>query len=101
MLSTPEWYPLTVGLNQWNSQVHTDGGQAIYNLVITGSLLTIIPIVLAFLFMQRYWQSGLTAGSVNSETPAPPHFESCWRVTPRHRTNHSPVGSPANPITTK
>ena len=64
MLSTPEWYPLTVGLNQWNSQVHTDGGQAIYNLVITGSLLTIIPIVLAFLFMQRYWQSGLTAGSV-------------------------------------
>jgi multiple sugar transport system permease protein len=64
MLSTPEWYPLTVGLNQWNSQVSTDGGQAIYNLVITGSLLTIIPIVLAFLFMQRYWQSGLAAGSV-------------------------------------
>lgn len=64
MLSTPEWYPLTVGLNQWNAQTHTDGGQAIYNLVITGSLLTIIPIVLAFLFMQRYWQSGLAAGSV-------------------------------------
>jgi multiple sugar transport system permease protein len=64
MLSTPEWYPLTVGLNQWNSQVSTDGGQAIYNFVITGSLLTIVPIVLAFLFMQRYWQSGLAAGSV-------------------------------------
>jgi multiple sugar transport system permease protein len=64
MLSTPEWYPLTVGLNEWNAQTHTDGGQAIYNLVITGSLLTIVPIVLAFLFMQRYWQSGLAAGSV-------------------------------------
>jgi multiple sugar transport system permease protein len=64
MLSTPNWYPLTVGLNEWNAQTNTDGGQAIYNLVITGSFLTIVPIVLAFLFMQRYWQSGLAAGSV-------------------------------------
>jgi multiple sugar transport system permease protein len=64
MLSQPNWYPLTVGLNEWNSQSSTVGGQAIYNLVITGSLLTIVPIVIAFLFMQRYWQSGLTAGSV-------------------------------------
>jgi multiple sugar transport system permease protein len=64
MLSTPEWYPLTVGLNEWNAQSSTVGGQAIYNLVITGSLLTIIPIVVAFIFMQRYWQSGLTTGSV-------------------------------------
>lgn len=64
MLSQPDWYPLTVGLNEWNAQSSTVGGQAIYNLVITGSLLTIVPIVIAFLFMQRYWQSGLTAGSV-------------------------------------
>ena len=39
-------------------------GRPIYNLVITGSLLTVIPIMIAFLFMQRYWQSGLAAGSV-------------------------------------
>ena len=64
MLSTPQWYPLTVGLNQWNAQTLTDGGQAIYNLVITGSLLTIVPIIAVFLVMQRYWQSGLAAGSV-------------------------------------
>jgi len=64
MLSQPKWYPLTVGLNQWNAQSKTVGGQAIYNLVITGSLLTVIPIVITFLFMQRYWQSGLVAGSV-------------------------------------
>lgn len=64
MLSEPKWYPLTVGLNQWNAQSSTVGGQAIYNLVITGSLLTIIPIVIAFLFLQRYWRSGLVAGSV-------------------------------------
>ena len=64
MLSNPDWYPLTVGLNQWQAQTLTNGGTAIYNLVITGSLLTIIPIVIAFIFLQRYWQSGLAAGSV-------------------------------------
>ncbi len=64
MLSTPQWYPLTVGLNDWDQQSFTAGGQAIYNLVITGSLLTVIPIMIAFLVMQRYWRSGLAAGSV-------------------------------------
>jgi multiple sugar transport system permease protein len=64
MLSDPKWYPLTVGLSQWNAQSWTAGGQTIYNLVITGSLLAIVPIVVAFFFMQRHWQSGLTAGSV-------------------------------------
>ncbi len=64
MLSQPTWYPLTVGLNEWSAQSRTVGGQAIYNLVITGSLLTVIPIVAAFLFMQRYWQSRLVAGGV-------------------------------------
>jgi multiple sugar transport system permease protein len=66
MLSEPTWYPLTVGLNQWNEQSQTVGGDAIYNLVVTGSLLTIVPIVVAFLFLQKYWQSGLTAGSVKA-----------------------------------
>jgi multiple sugar transport system permease protein len=64
MLSNPRWYPLTVGLNEWNAQARTAGGEAIFNLVITGSLLTIIPIMIAFLVMQRYWRSGLAAGSV-------------------------------------
>ncbi|MGW5360272.1 carbohydrate ABC transporter permease [Actinopolymorpha pittospori] len=64
MLSDPRWYPLTVGLNHWSAQVVSAGGRQIYNLVITGSLLTIIPIVVIFLLMQRYWQSGLTAGGV-------------------------------------
>ena len=42
----------------------TAGGQAIQNLVITGSLITIIPLVIAFLCLQKYWQSGLAAGAV-------------------------------------
>jgi multiple sugar transport system permease protein len=64
MLNQPNLYPLTLGLNEWNAQSATVGGQAVFNLVITGSLLTILPIVAAFLVLQRYWRSGLAAGSV-------------------------------------
>lgn len=64
MLKDPAWYPLTLGLNAWNAQAATAGGQAVFNLVITGSVLTILPLIVAFLFLQRYWQSGLAAGSV-------------------------------------
>lgn len=64
MLKNPDWYPLTLGLNAWNGQASTAGGEAIFNLVITGSLLTILPLIAAFLLLQRYWQSGLSAGAV-------------------------------------
>ncbi|NUW44056.1 carbohydrate ABC transporter permease [Nonomuraea rhodomycinica] len=64
MLKDPAWYPLTVGLNSWNAQATTAGGEVVFNLVITGSLLTIVPLIAAFLLLQRYWQSGLAAGSV-------------------------------------
>jgi multiple sugar transport system permease protein len=64
MLRDSSWYPLTLGLNAWNAQAATAGGEAIFNLVITGALLTILPLVAAFLLLQRYWQSGLAAGSV-------------------------------------
>ncbi|MFJ4616838.1 carbohydrate ABC transporter permease [Streptomyces sp. NPDC088812] len=64
MLKDPDWYPLTLGLSAWNSQAETVGGDVIFNLVITGSLLTILPLIAAFLLLQKYWQSGLAAGSV-------------------------------------
>lgn len=66
MLSDPKWYPLTVGLNQWSAQATGAAAQPIYNLVLTGAVLTILPIIIVFLFLQRYWQSGLTAGSVKA-----------------------------------
>ena len=53
-----------MGLNQWSAQATGAGAHPIYNLVITGSLLTIVPLVAAFLLLQRFWQSGLSAGSV-------------------------------------
>ena len=64
MLKDPDWYPLTLGLDAWNNQAQTIGGDVIFNLVITGSLLTIVPLIAAFLLLQRFWQSGLAAGSV-------------------------------------
>ncbi|AKZ53842.1 putative binding-protein dependent transport protein [Streptomyces ambofaciens ATCC 23877] len=64
MLKDPDWYPLTLGLNSWNAQAATAGGEAVFNLVVTGSLITILPLIAAFLLLQKYWQSGLAAGSV-------------------------------------
>jgi multiple sugar transport system permease protein len=64
MLKDPNWYPLPIGLDTWNSQAATAGGEAVFNLVITGSLLTIVPLVATFLLLQRYWVSGLAAGAI-------------------------------------
>ena len=65
MLTDPKLYPLTVGLNQWNSQSGSSGtSEPVYNLVLVGSLVAIIPLVIVFLSLQRFWQSGLAAGAV-------------------------------------
>jgi multiple sugar transport system permease protein len=65
VLSTPEYYPLTIGLTSWNALAGAGGGaQSLYPLVITGALVMIVPIIVAFLFLQRYWQGGLTFGSM-------------------------------------
>jgi multiple sugar transport system permease protein len=65
MLSTSELYPLTVGLAQQQSaSMAGSGSQALFSTVITGSMVAILPLIVAFLFLQRYWQSGLATGSV-------------------------------------
>lgn len=65
MLKDPAWYPLTVGINQWNKLGSSAGnGALIQNLVITSALLTIVPLIIAFLSLQRYWQSGLSLGAI-------------------------------------
>jgi multiple sugar transport system permease protein len=65
VLSNQNLYPLTVGLAQWNSLASAGGGAAVaYNIVITGALVAIVPVAIAFLVIQRYWQGGLTFGAV-------------------------------------
>jgi multiple sugar transport system permease protein len=65
MFSNPQLYPITVGLGALQSQAQVNtGGQALWNLVITGALISIIPLIVSFLTLQRYWQGGLSVGSV-------------------------------------
>ncbi|MFK0110556.1 carbohydrate ABC transporter permease [Streptomyces sp. NPDC091217] len=67
MLNDPNLYPITVGLARWADQAQNGGAGAssdMLALVVTGSLISIAPLVAAFLLLQRYWQSGLAAGGV-------------------------------------
>jgi multiple sugar transport system permease protein len=62
MLSNPERFPLSLGLYAWNTQTHAF--PEFYPLVVTGSLLAVLPLVLAFVILQRHWKAGLSAGAV-------------------------------------
>jgi multiple sugar transport system permease protein len=66
MLSSSKLYPLTVGIGLWTQLASSNngGGQSLWNLIITGSLVSILPLIVAFLTLQKYWQSGLATGSV-------------------------------------
>ena len=65
MLNSGELYPLTVGLAQQEATSAAGGGaQALFSTVITGSFVSIIPLIFAFLYLQRYWQTGLATGGV-------------------------------------
>jgi multiple sugar transport system permease protein len=65
MLNTSSLYPLTVGLAQQQSASAAGGGaQALFSTVITGSLISVVPLIIAFLFLQRYWETGLATGGV-------------------------------------
>jgi multiple sugar transport system permease protein len=65
LLSKADSYVLTVGLAYWNSLASQPGvAQVLYILVITGSVVAILPVMIVFLFLQRYWQEGLNLGSI-------------------------------------
>jgi multiple sugar transport system permease protein len=65
MLSDSKLYPLTVGLTQWfNTAQQESGSRILFNLVITGALLAIIPLIIAFVLLQRFWRGGVSTGSL-------------------------------------
>jgi multiple sugar transport system permease protein len=35
-----------------------------YNVTVTGAFLSVFPLIVAFLILQRFWRPGLAAGSV-------------------------------------
>ncbi|MEU0571678.1 carbohydrate ABC transporter permease [Nonomuraea sp. NPDC005983] len=63
MLADDKLWPLTLGLYFWNSQLRD---QPWYDLVVTGSLISVVPLVIAFIVLQRHWRSGLSAGSLKA-----------------------------------
>lgn len=60
-------FPVTLGLWQWSSISGGSTGASsniTHALVIVGSLVSVLPLIIAFVFLQRYWKSGLAVGSV-------------------------------------
>src|ERR1700674_2235958 len=63
VLSQDSLYPLTLGLNVWNSVSSAAGGRPVYNLIALGSLISVLPLLTAFIVLGKYWRGGLTAGA--------------------------------------
>jgi multiple sugar transport system permease protein len=61
MLNSDQLQPITVGLANWRAELNNG---IPYNLTITGAFLSTIPLLVAFIALQRFWRSGLTAGSI-------------------------------------
>lgn len=62
MLRDQVLFPVTLGLYAWNSQISSV--PELRPLVIVGALVSILPLIIAFLSLQRFWSSGLGAGGV-------------------------------------
>ncbi|AZI59291.1 carbohydrate ABC transporter permease [Nakamurella antarctica] len=62
MLGDQDLYPVTLGLFAW--QGTTKNVPELQTLVLTGSVVAVVPLVAMFLLLQRFWQSGLSAGAV-------------------------------------
>jgi multiple sugar transport system permease protein len=65
MVRSPDLLPITVGLANWQALSSGGaGGETLWNLVVTGAFLSVLPLIGAFLALQRYWQGGLALGAI-------------------------------------
>ncbi|GIE74272.1 sugar ABC transporter permease [Actinoplanes philippinensis] len=64
MLGDDKLYPITVGLNGLLNQ--GSNMPSMYTSVVTGALVSIVPLIALFLTLQRYWQVDLAAGGVKA-----------------------------------
>ncbi|WP_082599847.1 carbohydrate ABC transporter permease [Agromyces sp. Root81] len=62
MLQNRDLFPVSVGMSLW--QGYAVPQPEFTPMVITGSFLSIIPLVVAFILLQRFWRAGLSAGSI-------------------------------------
>ncbi|MEU8196133.1 carbohydrate ABC transporter permease [Microbispora amethystogenes] len=64
MLGDDHRFPLTVGL--YTLLAAGANQPSLYNLIITGTLLSLVPLIALFLTMQRHWRADLSGGAVKS-----------------------------------
>ena len=62
MLKDSSLFPVTLGIFNWFNR----NNQVPYTDVITGALLSVFPLIIAFIALQRFWRAGLTAGAVKA-----------------------------------
>jgi len=62
MLSDQSLYPITLGLVSWQSV--SDRHPELFQLAIGGAFISVIPIMIAIISLQKFWRAGLTEGSV-------------------------------------
>jgi multiple sugar transport system permease protein len=62
VLSDPTLFPVNLGLATWNFDPAAH--ELLYNQIVTGSFLAVVPLIAMFLVLQRYWRAGLAFGSV-------------------------------------
>ncbi|MDX6240316.1 MAG: multiple sugar transport system permease protein [Kribbellaceae bacterium] len=62
MINNDHLYPLTLGL--YGLMIITGGQAAQYSIVIVGVLVSIVPLAILFLSLQKYWKIDLISGGV-------------------------------------
>jgi len=63
MLRGEQHWTLTLGLFDWTGK-RLESGVDLTSLVLTGALLTIIPLMVIMIAMRRYWRTGVAMGSI-------------------------------------
>ncbi|MEZ0090364.1 carbohydrate ABC transporter permease [Streptacidiphilus sp. EB129] len=63
MLADDSLQPVTEGVVGWQAQRGIGPAAVPTNIVITAAMVSAVPLVVLFLSLQRFWRSGLTAGS--------------------------------------
>jgi multiple sugar transport system permease protein len=62
VLSKTELFPVVQGLAAWNL-APASGVTVDYGVVLLGALISVIPLVAAFIWLARYWQAGIAVGA--------------------------------------
>lgn len=62
LISNQRLYPVTLGLYGWQGQARNTPD--LVSLIVAGSFVATLPLIVIFLFSQRFWRAGLAAGAL-------------------------------------